>query len=85
MTTYQHADWKITPLYRSLLRVAWVLFAAAAVWAVAGMTLGATAAYWVAASLAGGAVALSLLLPEPVPAAYLTESRNWFEERSDFS
>ena len=76
MTASQHADWKVTPRYRSLLRLGWALAALAVYLTGAATILDMTAVWWMVAGVALLAILTGVMLPEPVPRSMLTGGRN---------
>ena len=74
-------DWKVTTGYRIMLAAGWSAFVLAAYLAVVASVLSFPVVWWVAGGFATLALAMSVLLPEPVPAEMITGSRNHIDGR----
>ena len=81
MTTAAHRDWKVTPGYRTLVRLGWALVALAVYLAGAAAILDAVVIWWAVAGLAAVAVLTGLMLPEPVPSSMLNTAKSHVEAR----
>jgi hypothetical protein len=75
-------DWKVSTAYRVLIIIGWGACILALYSLVIGLVLGFPTAWWMAAAFALAALALSGLLPEPVPAEMIIDKRTRVETTS---